>query len=204
MAPLARPLLELLEAHDATVDPNLVRLAEAYEVVASKLAADGAAPVGDAETDPEARQAPTSNQVLQELGLKARKTKNKSAKRPRDEGEAAEDGSTGTGDGAAAPSAAEPAFVPRKTFKGRKAGYYFGTGEQGSGYYLDVAAAAAKATAAAARVRAKDAAEPQARKSLIGGKRPGDAEDAPTPAAGKKKALPGRLRKKLAKQAAAA
>jgi superfamily II DNA/RNA helicase len=45
LAPLARPLAALLEAHAQPLDPNLLKLAEAYEVAAAKLGIDpGARP----------------------------------------------------------------------------------------------------------------------------------------------------------------
>ncbi|KAL3156027.1 hypothetical protein ABBQ32_013014 [Trebouxia sp. C0010 RCD-2024] len=37
LAPVAKPLLALLKTHDQAVDPNLVRLAEAYEVAATAM-----------------------------------------------------------------------------------------------------------------------------------------------------------------------
>ena len=44
LAPLAAPLIELLESHKQDIDPNLVKLAESYKIVEQKLKESGALP----------------------------------------------------------------------------------------------------------------------------------------------------------------
>ena len=41
MAPLAAPLIRLLESHRQSIDPNLIKLAESYKIVEQKLKGDG-------------------------------------------------------------------------------------------------------------------------------------------------------------------
>lgn len=46
LAPLASPLIELLESHGQEIDPNLVKLAESYKIVEQKLKEEGQSPAG--------------------------------------------------------------------------------------------------------------------------------------------------------------
>lgn len=98
VAPLAQPLLDLLQAHDQPVDPNLVKLAEAYAIAAKKLsiepssaaaAVSRAKPEGNEdEEDEEERVAlrPATEDVLKELNLKtkAQKKRDKAAEKTRE------------------------------------------------------------------------------------------------------------------------
>lgn len=185
LAPLAAPLIELLEAHDADLDPNLLLVAKAYAVVKEKL--------GEAER-------PRSEDVLGELGLKARKKK---GRREADEvaggqaGKEAHGGEAVAGQGPVEPAAPAPAFIPAKAFKGARQGYVFGSRASGLGYHLDTAAAPVQGK--------RSSGPPATSRRPVGGAAPGDAE-VPVEAAvmKRKKALPGRLRKKLAASAAPA
>ncbi|KFM22949.1 putative ATP-dependent RNA helicase ddx3 [Auxenochlorella protothecoides] len=185
LAPLAAPLIELLEAHDADLDPNLLLVAKAYAVVKEKL--------GEAER-------PRSEDVLGELGLKARKKK---GRREADEvaggqaGQEAHGGEAVAGQGPVEPAAPAPAYIPAKAFKGARQGYVFGNRASGLGYHLDTAAAPVQGK--------RSSGPPATSRRPVGGAAPGDAEVRVEAAVVKrKKALPGRLRKKLAASAAPA
>ncbi|KAL6770357.1 hypothetical protein ACKKBG_A34630 [Auxenochlorella protothecoides x Auxenochlorella symbiontica] len=185
LAPLAAPLIELLEAHDADLDPNLLLVAKAYAVVKEKL--------GEAER-------PRSEDVLGELGLKARKKK---GWREADEvaggqaGQEAHGGEAVAGQGPVEPAAPAPAYIPAKAFKGARQGYVFGNRASGLGYHLDTAAAPVQGK--------RSSGPPATSRRPVGGAAPGDAEVRVEAAVVKrKKALPGRLRKKLAASAAPA
>lgn len=260
LAFLARPLADLLEAHGAAIDPNLLRLAEAYEVVRAKLQGEAGEEAREASKAPPPALRPDLNDVRAALGLKRikRKKKGEEPKQQEDEDVEADEEEeaspkkrakkTRKGDVSAPSSAAPPsppseplAFVASRKFRGARPGAVFHLGPQGLGYYRDAAqaqkaskprrgdappASAADASAAlsrkARRAKAAVAARP------IGGRAEGDAPlpglawrrgkgaeavahadsddegGAPAPAKGaKKKSLPGRLRKKLARDAAA-
>lgn len=115
MAPLAGPLLRLLRDHDQSIDPNVVKLSEAYEVAAEKLGLpvntgyygagtdgtasasageDGAAVGGGGESDYAREKAlrPATDDVLRELDMKSKiqKKKDRVAEAKRDKKRKAE------------------------------------------------------------------------------------------------------------------
>ncbi|GAB4823853.1 hypothetical protein N2152v2_010899 [Parachlorella kessleri] len=74
MAPLAEPLLGLLRQHDQAVDPNLLKLAQAYQLAAQRLGlAAGAA--GE-----EVLTRPQTDDVLRTLGLKTKQERKRRRK----------------------------------------------------------------------------------------------------------------------------
>ncbi len=96
MAPLAGSLLSLLREHDQSVDPNLVKLAEAYEVAAKKLGlplssngmagskkkgvngGDGDNDEDDGDLDPRKKEnRPATEDILRELDMKTKAQKRK-------------------------------------------------------------------------------------------------------------------------------
>jgi len=103
LAPLAGPLIELLESHKQEIDPNLIKLAESYKIVEQKLKESGELP-----------------NKTKDGGEQAKKNK-------KDKVTVSFDTDVQT---------KEP-FIPSKTFRGTKDGYYFSRGSKGLGYYLD-------------------------------------------------------------------
>ncbi|PRW59081.1 DEAD-box ATP-dependent RNA helicase 20-like [Chlorella sorokiniana] len=85
MARLAPPVVELLEAHGQAVDPNLVKLADAFRIAAEKLGLVAGA-TGEAAAQPD------RDDVLRSLGMKTQQQKKKerqAAKRQQQKGGAA-------------------------------------------------------------------------------------------------------------------
>ena len=105
MAPLAGPLLGLLRDHDQSIDPNLLKLSEAYEIAAKKLGLpiitynggtggnleNGA--IGEEEAIRDKSLRPPTDDVLRELDIKskARKKKDKASEAKRDRKRKAEE-----------------------------------------------------------------------------------------------------------------
>lgn len=142
--------LRVVQEHGQDVDPNLVRLAEAYEVAAAKLrAAPGDSPpagcvmgslpaggggeersrsadAGPAEPDSQAA-AQGDGMPLQGPGKRARRP-------AAGAGDAAQEpaGSSGR-----PPPAAPPRFAGVERFGGARPGCFFGSGALGVGYYAD-------------------------------------------------------------------
>lgn len=119
LAALAGALVALLDAHQAELDPNLVKLAEAFDTVKAKLGETG-----------------QLNDVLSQLGLKPRKT----TKKKEEEGGAGKEQEKKT-DPVPKPQQSKPEYVAALSFEGAKAGYYFGKRGQKLGYHFDKVAA---------------------------------------------------------------
>ena len=258
MAAMAAPVLQLLTVHGQAVDPNLVKLAEAYAVAAEKLGLGakpkGAKPAGrpaaageeaeeeeeeeaeeegeedeeeseeeDGERGRKVAKKVATEDVLHALDMKSRADKKRDkaqearrAKKTR--GAEAKEGTAG----AAAPAGvglsledAQKEFQAAKKFSGARAGFVFKRGGLGVGYYVDRPPHLAAQARAAAQRAAKAAAAPKAKPLLPGrlkqlrrgrGESSDDEGDeggvSPPAAKAKSKALPGRLRKKLAKERA--
>lgn len=176
LAFLARPLVSLLEAHGAAVDPNLVRLAEAYDVVRAKLEAQGGAEAAEEGAAPPPSLRPDLNDVRAALGLKRVKRKKRAgeaeaeAKRESKDGESEGDDASSPVESpkkrvkqAAAKNAVEApseplAFVASRKFRGARPGAVFRLGTQGLGYYRDAVQmrALGRKTAKAARPSERD------------------------------------------------
>jgi len=63
LAPLASPLIDLLESHEQDIDPNLVKLAESYKIVEEKLREKGESPASLNKGLAEKKKSKAKNQV---------------------------------------------------------------------------------------------------------------------------------------------
>ena len=133
------------------MDPNLVRLAEAYEVAAAKLrAAPGASPPAGCATDSlpaggggEERSAdagraePDSQAAAQSNGVSVQGA----AKRARRPAAGARDAAQEpAGSSGRPPPGAPPRFAAAERFGGARPGCFFSSGALGVGYYADLRA----------------------------------------------------------------
>jgi superfamily II DNA/RNA helicase len=164
MAPLAGPMVQLLRQHEQSIDPNVVKLAEAYKVAAEKL---GLANDADALPGSEVGGAdvalrvakPGTNDVLKELDMKPKRVK-KAKRLDADEAHGRGDDHTPVNGRAALTATAReqrsiststpvtvvdaaktrengPEFIAAKKFLGPRPGYVFKTAGLGVGYYPD-------------------------------------------------------------------
>ena len=130
------------------MDPNLVRLAEAYEVAAAKLrAAPGGAPPpgcamyslpasgGEEARSPDAGPAEPDSQAAARGEGASMQGAGKRARRRAAGADAAEQEPAGSS--GRPPPGAPPRFAAAERFGGARPGCFFGTGAQGVGYYAD-------------------------------------------------------------------
>lgn len=257
LAAVAQPLIDLLQQHGQAIDPNLVKLANAYAIAAKKLglavavpskqplkeketsdAEDGSIENSDEdEEEKEVVEKPRINDILHELGMKSKAHKKKKNKKASDaqpksdnsdieEDDDEEDVPPRIKTTAAIAKkkqktdkvqktdikpkeAAE--FIASKKFAGAKPGYVFKKGYAGVGYYNDVNIYALWKKQQQGKTQQQLSTKAKLAALPIGGGGGGVARDdediKASTAAGKNnrashKKLPGRLRKKLAKQAA--
>ena len=209
MAPLAQGVVDLLEQHDQSVDPHLVQLVEAYEIARQKMKFHTKKGVhrprdeegsDDDDGDGDERK-PRKEDVLRELEMGGASTKKKKRKMKEEP-----------------TPVVEEEFVASKKFVGAKSGYVFTRRGLGQGYYKDYHPSRLRSkmqtNAAVTNKKKKEIPLLPGRAKALKKKQQGrfddsEASDSDSDSDGgqqekkvnsKRKSLPGRLRKKLAKQ----
>ncbi|BDA50781.1 probable DEAD-box ATP-dependent RNA helicase 20 [Coccomyxa sp. Obi] len=209
LAPLARPLLALLQEHGQAVDPNLLRLADAYDTAMGKLG-DAA---GDAWAPDAAATAAEDSDAQQEHEHHARRRSGGEQPSPRDSSSDEEDEAkmetskkaASSRHGTAVKTASKhkgtvPALALPGLYKSKKASFDpdlegFSDSDAEKQEHL---AAAVPIQGYAGHGRSRNAEKKRTRRE--GEVASGGQEDGKQPSVKKRRALPGRLRKKLAKQ----